>query len=223
MSNLLEKKYVVIKNILSKELAEVYYNYVYRRRDVYATLKRHGFINPFTEDYGWEGDHQTQNTFNMYGDVLFDNMMLDLKSRIEKETDLKLSEMYTYWRIYSETSELKRHKDRGSCEISGTINLGGTPWPIYIDPNPKNGYYETTKKGNVKYIAGGERGVEVLLEPGDCMIYTGKDCEHWREPLMEGECAQVFTHYRQTKDVNEEDKFDRRLGLGMPAFTKRDK
>ena len=63
----------------------------------------------------------------MYGDVLFDNMMLDLKSKIEKETDLELSEMYTYWRIYSETSELTRHKDRGSCEISGTINLGGTP------------------------------------------------------------------------------------------------
>jgi hypothetical protein len=38
---------------------------------------------------------------------------------------------------------------------------------------------------------------------------------------MEGECAQVFTHYRQTKDVNEEDKFDRRLGLGMPSYTKK--
>ena len=30
---------------------------------------------------------------------------------------------------------------------------------------------------------------------------------------MEGECSQVFIHYRQTKDVNEEDKFDKRLGL----------
>lgn len=223
MSNLLEKKYIVIKNILSKELTKVYFDYVYRRRDVYATLKRHGYINPFNEDYGWQNDLQTQATFNMYGDVLFDNMMLDLKPRIEKETNLQLTEMYTYWRIYMITSELTRHKDRGSCEISGTINLGGTPWPIYIDTNVENGKYTITEKGNQKYIAGGEKGVEVLLEPGDCMLYLGKDCEHWREPLMEGECAQVFIHYRQTKDVNEEDKFDGRLGLGMPNFTKKDK
>ena len=223
MSNLLEKKYVVIKSILSKELTKVYFDYVYRRRDVYATLKRHGYINPFTDEYGWIGDHQTKNTFNMYGDVLFDNMMLDLKPRIEKETDLELSEMYTYWRIYQQTSELVRHKDRGSCEISGTINLGGTPWPIYIDTNVENGYHETTKKGNYKYIAGGEKGVEVLLEPGDCMLYLGKDCEHWREPLLEGECAQVFIHFRQTKDVNEDDRWDKRLGLGMPNFTRKDK
>ena len=28
---------------------------------------------------------------------------------------------------------LKRHKDRPSCEISTTLNLGGDPWPIFID------------------------------------------------------------------------------------------
>ena len=29
-----------------------------------------------------------------------------------------------------------------------------------------------------KYISSGEKGVEVLLEPGDCMIYLGCENEH---------------------------------------------
>ena len=34
--------------------------------------------------------------------------------------------------------ELKRHKDRPSCEISTTLNLGGDPWPIFIDGTGEN-------------------------------------------------------------------------------------
>ena len=37
---------------------------------------------------------------------------------------------------------LKRHKDRFSCEISTTMNLGGDDWPIYLEPSG-----ETGKKG----------------------------------------------------------------------------
>ena len=55
------------------------------------------------------------------------------------------------------------------------------------------------------------------------MIYLGCENEHWRNPLLDKGCSQVFIHYRQTKDVNEEDKFDGRVGPGMPAYTKKDK
>ena len=127
--------------------------------------------------------------------------------------------MYTYARNYKMRDELERHKDRKSCEISGTINLGGDPWPIYIDPNPENGYYD---EENDKYISSGEKGVEVLLEPGDCMLYLGTQCEHWRDPLTDKSCSQVFLHYRETKDVTN-DGWDKRLGPGMPVFTRRDK
>ena len=34
---------------------------------------------------------------------------------------------------------LKRHKDRFSCEISTTMNLGGDPWPIYLEPSGEVG------------------------------------------------------------------------------------
>ena len=64
--------------------------------------------------------------------------------------------------------------------------------------------------------------MEVLLEPGDCMLYLGKDCEHWREPLLEGECAQVFIHYKQTKNIkSDEELWDTRVGPGMPGYTKK--
>ena len=32
---------------------------------------------------------------------------------------------------------LHRHKDRFSCEISTTLNLGGDPWPIHLEPKKK--------------------------------------------------------------------------------------
>ena len=37
---------------------------------------------------------------------------------------------------------LKRHKDRFSCEISTTMNLAGDDWTIYLEPSG-----ETGKKG----------------------------------------------------------------------------
>tara|TARA_Y200000002_G_scaffold19553_1_gene15058 strand:- start:308 stop:964 length:657 start_codon:yes stop_codon:yes gene_type:complete len=212
--NIFDKKYVIIKNLLSKELVKVYNDYAYRCRDVYATLRNYNYINPFFTDYGFYNDVQTEYTFNKYGDMLFDNMLLDLQPKIEKKIGLELAPEYTYFRIYQQMSELERHKDRGECEISGTINLGGVKWPIYIDPNPKNGKFE-----NKKYIMGGEKGKKVVLEPGDCMIYLGCECEHWREPLMEGECSQVFIHYKQKKNVIDNKQFDNRLGLGMPGYT----
>ena len=213
-----DKKYIIIRKILSKELAKVYYDYMINKEKTCHTLINNGLINPFSTDYGFFNDTQVPNSYSLYGDQLFDNMMIHLKPRIEKETGLELTEMYSFARNYRQTNELRRHKDRGSCEISGTINLGGDLWPIYIDPNSENGYFE----GN-EYFSPGEKGIEVLLNPGDCMIYLGCENEHWRNPLLDKGCSQVFIHYRQTKDVNEEDKFDGRVGPGMPAYTKKDK
>ena len=216
-----DKKYIVIRKILSKELAKVYYDYMINKEKTCNTLISTGQINPFSMDYGFFNDIQVPNSYSIYGAQIFDNMMIHLKPRIEKETGLELTEMYSFARNYKQTSELKRHKDRNVCEISGTINLGGDLWPIYIDPNPEHGHF-VNNDGN-KYVSLGEKGVEVLLEPGDCMIYLGTECEHWRNPLLDKGCSQVFIHYIQTKNLkNEEDKFDGRAGPGMPGYTKKD-
>ena len=212
-----DKKYIVVKKILSEELVKIYYDYMVNKEKVCITLIDNKYINPFSEAYGVFNDPQVSGAYCTYGDLLFDNILTQLKPRIEKETELELTEMYTYARNYKMRDELERHKDRKSCEISCTINLGGDPWPIYIDPNPENGYYD---EENDKYISSGEKGVEVLLEPGDCMLYLGTECEHWRDPLTDKFCSQVFIHYRETKDIDN-DNWDKRLGPGMPNFTKR--
>ena len=217
--SLYDKKYIVVKKILSEEIVKIYYDYMVNKEKVCITLIDNKYINPFSKAYGFFNDPQSPGTYSLYGDLLFDNMLTHLKPRIEKETGLELTEMYSYARNYKLRDELERHKDRKSCEISGTINLGGDPWPIYIDPNPENGYYD---EENDKYISSGEKGVEVLLEPGDCMLYLGTQCEHWRDPLTDKSCSQVFLHYRETKDVTN-DGWDKRLGPGMPVFTRRDK
>ena len=215
--SLYDKKYIVVRKILSEEVVKIYYDYMVNKENVCATLIENKMINPFSKAYGFFSDLQVRSAYCIYGDLLFDNMLTHLKPRIEKETELELTEMYTYARNYRIRDELVRHKDRLSCEISGTINLGGDPWPIYIDPNPENGYYD---EENNNYISSGEKGVEVLLEPGDCMLYLGTQCEHWRDPLTDKSCSQVFLHYRETKKITN-DKWDYRLGAGMPNFTKK--
>ena len=56
-----------------------------------------------------------------------------------KNNRIKIISAYTYARIYKKGDELKRHKDRFSCEISTTMNLGGDDWPIYLEPSGEVG------------------------------------------------------------------------------------
>ena len=93
---------------------------------------------------------------------------------------------------------LARHKDRYSCEISTTMNLGGDEWSIYVEPD-----------------------IEINLKPGDMLMYRGCDLEHWREPFGGDECAQVFLHYnnKASKD-SEKNIFDRRKHIGLPSWFK---
>jgi hypothetical protein len=108
-------------------------------------------------------------------------------------------------RIYKKGDVLARHKDRYSCEISTTLNLGGEPWPIYLDPTEKTG----------------QAGIEVNLDPGDMLIYSGCDLEHWREEFKGKNCGQVFLHYNNLKGKNAKaNLYDKRIMLGLPSYFK---
>ena len=124
-----------------------------------------------------------------------------LKPLMQKETGLTLCETYSYCRLYKKGDVLKRHKDRMSCEISTTLNLGGDPWPIFLEPS-----------GKVK-----QSGVEVDLKPGDMLIYRGIELEHWREPFTGDNCGQVFLHYNNVDTQGLDNKFDSRPHLGLPS------
>jgi hypothetical protein len=103
-----------------------------------------------------------------------------------------------------------------SCEISTTLNLGGDPWPIYIEPNKEKGILD--EKG---YTPSDSKGIKVNLNPGDMLVYRGCDLEHWRDEFKGEDCAQVFLHYNDAKSkLALNNKFDNRPHLGLPSDVK---
>jgi len=63
--------------------------------------------------------------------------------------------------------------------------------------------------------------LKIDLEPGDMLIYSGCELEHWREEFKGKDCGQVFLHYNDAKKKTAKaNKFDTRPFLGLPAFYK---
>ena len=206
-------KYIVVKNLLSFSRAKFLSSYLYNKREATTFLKRAGIINPLDSREGYYGDAQIPNTFSIYGDCVFDTLMQELREEFQKHTGYLLSENYTYARLYKNGDELKKHKDRFSCEISSTIFLGGDQWPIYVNPNSEEGSYAP----NNHYVPSESKGKKIELEPGDGLIYKGCEIEHWRKPFKGLASAQVFLHYNNVNSEGaEENRFDGRPLLGIP-------
>ena len=195
--------YSVIKNAISTEMSSFIYDYICLRRKIANYLFQNKLISPYNKQFGSWDDPQVLNTYSIYGDTVMETLLLKLKPLMEKETEQELIEMYSYCRIYKKDDVLHRHKDRMSCEISTTLNLGGDPWPIYLEPSGEIGL-----KGN-----------QVNLEPGDMLLYKGCLLEHWREPFDGDNCAQVFLHYNNKNEESEKNKYDNREFIGVPDKT----
>ena len=203
-----KNKYVVIKQAISKDLAAFVANYFSIKKQVYDTCRQARFISPYEVLLGeYEGaDGQIPHTYSHYSDIAMETLMLKCQAMMEKTTGLKLTPAYTFARIYKHGDILKRHKDRFSCEISTTMNLAGDPWSIYLEPSGKEGL----------------KGIKVDLKPGDMLVYSGCELEHWRNKFKGKEHIQVFLHYnnRQTPG-SKENIFDKRPHLGLPSWFKR--
>jgi len=206
----LNKKYSVVKNAIAKDLLLFVYNYLLMKRQVAKTLFETRFISPFTTYFGTWKDPQILNTYSHYADIVAETLLLKVQPIIEKHIKSKLVPNYTYLRLYKNGDVLERHKDRNQCEISVTLNIGGDPWPIYLSPYENVGIpngVTITEKSTAK-------GVRVNLKPGDMLIYSGCELEHWREEFKGEECVQIFLHYnKESKNIK---AFDGRLHLGLP-------
>lgn len=203
-----KNKYTIIKKAINKDLAIFLANYLTIKKQVYDTCMKERYLSPYENILGfYETNHQQiPNTYSCYSDIAMETLMLKCQTKMEEVTKLKLNPAYTYARVYKNGDELKRHKDRFSCEISTTMNLGGDPWPIYLEPSGKN---------NMK-------GIKVDLKPGDMLIYKGCELEHWREPFTGEECVQVFLHYNDSKTYGaDQNIFDTRPHIGLPHWFKR--
>ena len=211
--------FIVIKEAIDPKVANFVYNYFLMKRQVARTFFDTRYISPFTTEWGVWNDEQVPNTYSHYADTAMETLLLAVQPKMEKLTGLKLNPTYSYARIYKKGDVLERHKDRFSCEISTTMNLGGDDWPIYLE-NKKNVGIPDDKKYFAKT---NNKGTKVVLKPGDMLVYKGMILEHWREVFLGEDCAQVFLHYN---DVNssvgnaEENMFDSRPHLGLPPYFK---
>ena len=215
-----KNKYTVIRQAISKDLAAFIANYFCMQKQVYDTCRQARYFSPFENIIGhYENkDEQIPETYSQYSNIAMETLMLKCQPEMEKVTGLKLYPAYTYARIYKPGDELKRHKDRFSCEISTTMNLGGDSWPIYLSPNENVGIPDGKKITTISQA----KGVKVDLKQGDMLVYSGCELEHWREKFKGKECVQVFLHYNNRKTPGAKDNmFDKRLHLGLPSWFKR--
>ena len=213
-----KNKYCIIKEAVPKNIAEFVYNYFLLKRTVARTLFDERYISSFTEEWGTWSDEQVPNTYSNYADIAMETLLMRTLPIMEKKTGLKLNPTYSYARIYKTGDVLKRHKDRFSCEISTTLNLGGDPWCIYLEPKKNVGIPD-----NKKITAFSKnKGIKVILNPGDMLVYKGMELEHWREEFQGDNCCQVFLHYNNQNSKNaNKNIYDQRKHLGLPAWFKK--
>ena len=211
-----KNKYVLIKKFISKEQANYLYTYGIMRANRAATMARSKWPNYREELDGTFSDQQVPGTYSCYADTAMEALLLQGLDGMRKITGLNLAPTYSYWRLYKNGDVLKRHKDRPSCEVSTTLCLGYNNenlkgkkkhwqlynWPMWVD-----------KTGGV-----GNKGVPIHMEPGDMIVYRGCEIEHWREPFIGQNHAQVFLHYNNVDGpYGTNCVYDGRHHLGLPA------
>jgi len=145
------KRYVVIKQFISKSQCEDLFFYTLRR----------------STGGGMKPDTQVAGAPAAYSDPRMERLLLRSRPVVERITGLKLFPTYSYLRAYQHGSELNPHRDRCACEISVTLSLGlrgASSWPIWIE-GPQGPRPVSLKPGDgIVY-----RGIECLhwREPFD--------------------------------------------------------
>ena len=119
------KGYVIVKNIISKEVANFLYDYM---------KVKHSLRKANDSDCG---DGQVPDAVDVFGkDIAFDSIYLNLLPKMECVTGIDLLPTYTFGRLYRTNNTLLPHTDRESCEISASIKLGDNEdysWPIWFE------------------------------------------------------------------------------------------
>lgn len=206
-----KNRYVVIKNFLDPNTVGLVYRYCITK----AMSMDYKFLHDKANfNKNWDGewtDPQAPGCYSNYGDTLMDTLLTACLQQMQNYTGLNLVPNYTYWRMYQQGSELTKHIDRHSCEISTTICLGYDT--SNLDPNQNPGYswpiFMEDKSG------ANPNGLEISLQPGDMVIYRGCELVHWREKYKGLAHAQLFMHYNERVEDNQP-MLDGRPLIGIP-------
>jgi hypothetical protein len=152
-------------------------NFISRERSLDLSTE---FLN-HCETNNVDGDSQAPNSYSTYNYISFLELLCEKTPEISSVIEETVLPTYVYSRVYKNGSELSPHTDRDACEISVTLHLNGdSSWPIWIE----------TPSGEKRYVE---------LNPGDAMIYLGRNATHWREPYQGDNYSQVFLHYVRSR------------------------
>jgi hypothetical protein len=139
-----------------------------------------------------------QGFYDRYADPLMESILLHLQPAMEEATGYSLLPTYSYLRIYETGAVLAKHTDRHSCEISASLTIGydaPETWPLMLESNQQSRL--------------------IMLQPGDMLLYKGRDIPHWREQFEGRYWIQAFFHYVDAAGELASYKFDRRAGIGV--------
>jgi predicted 2-oxoglutarate/Fe(II)-dependent dioxygenase YbiX len=127
------------------------------------------------------GDSQAPNSHSNYNYISFLELLCEKTPEVSSLLEETVLPSYAYSRVYKNGNTLEKHVDRDSCEISFTLHLGSDkPWLIWIE----------TPTGEQR---------SVNLNPGDAMMYLGREAIHWRDSYSGEWFAQIFLHYVRSR------------------------
>lgn len=150
--------FLVIKNFIDPE--ELYQK----------TPKERGKISYFgsTKKFTHEPiEYQVKGSLSRYAHPKYKPTHSKIRIILQQILGEELYNTYYYDRFYFLGQDLKRHTDRGACEISVSIQVSKSsnkPWSFCL-----------------KTLEG--REVYANLNDGDAIVYMGCEVEHWRTAL----------------------------------------
>jgi hypothetical protein len=147
---------------------------------------------------GEAGNFETDRTsLNCNGDACGDAIMYAMRTKIEEITGLELLPTYSFVRIYKKGEAVGRHRDGPANQVSCTMCVARdeVDWPL--------GFSDGKTEG------------QVVMEPGDGVVYRGFMLDHWREKFKGNNQVQVIIGF-----VVKDGGFDghRFYGRGQPTY-----
>jgi len=173
-----KQRFLIITDVVPEEKCKELSKHMFSLRDAGKTEK----------------DPQCPLSDSIYGDPEWDKMLEELAKPLGEMIGIDLLPTYTYARIYYKGEELKVHKDRPSCEISATMTVDFSEYPIW-----------PIHMGEAKNI---------ILDKGDLCLYRGCEIDHWRDKFKGDWQVQVFFHYVDANGPHKDLHRDGRNNLG---------
>lgn len=178
---MLDNNYLVIPNFIDKDDINFMVNEI-------KETERLGLLD-------LDNTNQVENSISAMNSICATELLCQKSSQVSQILEEIVLPTYSFTRIYKNNGMLKRHSDRGACEISITLHLSGDkPWAFGIE----------NKKTNEDAF--------IDLNPGDAILYFGCIAPHFRKGRYNGrEYIQVFLHYVRSRGSLNQCLFDRNI------------